>query len=281
MFNVALKEEALAIHKRAVERYNLSHKKMMEESSKLYKTRIMTIKLTKEIEEFINSIANTPKDFEIEMGLIKDEIERFRETESYAKEALDNEKKAGANAVGAIVVGGALAEIAPRVAMQIATTFGKASTGIAIQELSGIAAEKAALAWLGGGTIAAGGAGIAGGESLLALAGPIIGWSIVGAEVGVGLMSMTKKNKKISDKAVEEAKEIMKARENLDEMIKKIEDLNKKTNMLFEPLQKQLHSLIYLKNADFTTLEDEEIFYLGTIVNNTLAMVGLINCTVK
>lgn len=42
-----------------------------------------------------------------------------------------------------------------------ATTFGVASTGAAISGLSGAAAESAALAWLGGGAIAAGGGGMA------------------------------------------------------------------------------------------------------------------------
>lgn len=42
-----------------------------------------------------------------------------------------------------------------------ATTFGVASTGAAISGLSGAAAESAALAWLGGGALAAGGGGMA------------------------------------------------------------------------------------------------------------------------
>ncbi|MEE3851792.1 hypothetical protein VZC37_15725 [Gordonia sp. LSe1-13] len=42
-----------------------------------------------------------------------------------------------------------------------ATTFGVASTGAAISGLSGAAAESAALAWLGGGAVAAGGGGMA------------------------------------------------------------------------------------------------------------------------
>lgn len=58
--------------------------------------------------------------------------------------------------------------------------FAAASTGTAISSLSGVAATNATLAWLGGGSLAAGGFGMAGGMAALGgiLAGPAI--AIVG-----------------------------------------------------------------------------------------------------
>ena len=53
----------------------------------------------------------------------------------------------------------------------IVTTVGTASTGTAISSLSGVAARNATLAWLGGGTLAAGGLGIAGGAIVLGAIG--------------------------------------------------------------------------------------------------------------
>ena len=41
-----------------------------------------------------------------------------------------------------------------------ATTFGTTAAGVSISSLSGAAATNAILAWLGGGTLAAGGAGV-------------------------------------------------------------------------------------------------------------------------
>ena len=52
------------------------------------------------------------------------------------------------------------------------TTYGKAGMGVAIKTLKGVAAKKAALAWLGRGPLAAGGKMIVGGKALLAFAGP-------------------------------------------------------------------------------------------------------------
>lgn len=58
----------------------------------------------------------------------------------------------------------------------LATSIGVASTGTAIGTLSGVAATNATLAWLGGGSLATGGFGIAGGTAVLggAIAGPAI-----------------------------------------------------------------------------------------------------------
>ena len=64
----------------------------------------------------------------------------------------------GGAAIGATAVAGTYAAVG---------AFGTASTGTAISGLTGIAARSATLAWLGGGSLATGGAGIAGGVASL------------------------------------------------------------------------------------------------------------------
>ena len=81
-------------------------------------------------------------------------------------------KTAGSGVIG-VGTGVAGAAMGSTVAMGIATTIGTASTGTAISSLSGVAATNAAMAWLGGGTLAAGGGGMAAGNFLLVLTGPI------------------------------------------------------------------------------------------------------------
>jgi hypothetical protein len=280
MFNSKLKNDALAIHERATKRYNESHQNMLKMSSNLYDIRLKAIGLTKTIEEFINTIANVPKEFEIKMGMVKEEVKEFRETEAYAKEALVNQMHLGIGVATAVAAGNAFAGMAPTVAMKIATTFGRASTGIAIKSLSGAVAKKAGLAWLGGGALSAGGAGVVGGQALLALAGPI-GWSISAASAGASLISMTKKNKKISDDAIAEAKKIMKVKEELDETTKKIEDLYKKTDLLTGNLAEQFDGSKQFRGVDYGNLRDEAKTVLGTLVNNTLSLVSLINVIIE
>ena len=60
-----------------------------------------------------------------------------------------------------------LSSMAVSGALSLATWVGTASTGTPIATLTGIAAQNATLAWLGGGALSAGGAGIAGGMVVL------------------------------------------------------------------------------------------------------------------
>lgn len=73
-------------------------------------------------------------------------------------------------------VGGAAGAAAAYASFTAAVTWGTASTGVAISGLSGVAVSNAALALLGGSSLAAGGAGVAGGTALLAglVAGPVV-----------------------------------------------------------------------------------------------------------
>lgn len=93
---------------------------------------------------------------------------------------------------GGVAAGTAVGGAAAYGTFVAAAAFGTASTGAAISGLSGIAATNATLALLGGGTLAAGGAGIAGGTMVLA--------GIVAAPTVVlfagGLAWMAKRNRK-------------------------------------------------------------------------------------
>jgi len=280
MFNSNLRKEALVIHESAVKRYNISRENMLKKSSDLYATRVKAVELIETIKGFIDTIKNTPSEFNTKMGLIKQEIIKFKKTEEYAEEALKSEIKSGVNIAAGAAAGTAFASMAPTAAMGIATTFGTASTGTAISTLSRAAAQKAALAWLGGGALSAGGAGIAGGKALLALAGPI-GWSISAASVGVSLISMSSKNKEIADQAISEAKKVMNARELLDETSAKIDDLYKKTNLLITGLVEKYDVVKRFRAVDYRTLNEENKKLLGAIVNNTYSLASLVNETIQ
>ena len=72
----------------------------------------------------------------------------------------------GATATGAVAAAGTTATVA---------AVGSASTGTAIASLSGAAATKATLAWLGGGALAAGGGGVAMGVAVLTGGAAVVG----------------------------------------------------------------------------------------------------------
>lgn len=283
MFNSSLKKEALRIHEETLSRYNKSYEKMGKACESLYSVRTDTVALIQFVQKVINSIANTPKEYDTKMGEIGSELKKFKETEAYAKESYDASIKAGVNIAAGAAAGIGVASMAPTALMSIATTFGSATTGTAVSALSGAAAQKAAVAWLGrtiAGFAVKKGAGMAVGEACLALAGPI-GWGITAASTGISLISLTSKNKELTNSAVEEAKEIAKARESLDETSEKINSLRTKTFMIYNDMNKQRSDLVSVMNADFISLPDEQKVFLGSVVNNTLSLSVLLNETIK
>lgn len=282
MFNVELKKEALRIHEETLVRYNNSYEKMKNECENLYNVRGQAIKVIKMNQNVINSIANTPKEFDTTLGKIGKELTKFNDTEEYAKKAYNASVQAGINIAGGAAAGLGVASMAPTALMSIATTFGTASTGTAISTLSGCVAQKAALAWIGRtfAGFAAEGAGMAAGQAFLALAGPI-GWGITAVSTGVSLISLSNKNKELADKAVNEAKEISIARESLDEVAEKVNSLRAKTDILYTDMDKQRVKILKFLNADYLSLEDEDKYFLGTLVNNTLSLYVLLNETVQ
>lgn len=283
MFNNGLKKEALRIHEETLNSYNKSYEEMEKSCEQLYEIRSKSVELIKLIQRVVNSIANTPKEFDTELGKIGRELSKFNETEEYAKEAYNASVKAGANIVEGAAAGLGVASMVPSALMSIATTFGTASTGTAISALSGAAAQKAAMAWIGrtfAGFAVKEGAGMAAGQAFLALAGPI-GWGITAASTGISLISLTNKNKELADHAVKEAKEIAKAREALVETIEKVNELRSKTDLLFRDMSKQRDKITRSMNLDYLTIENEDKIFLGALVNNTLSLSILLNETVE
>lgn len=88
-------------------------------------------------------------------------LENLPEMERMVEQSLELEKGIGTAAASSALLGMGT--------YGLVGTFGVASTGTAIGSLSGVAATNATLAWLGGGSLAAGGFGMAGG--MVALGG--------------------------------------------------------------------------------------------------------------
>lgn len=276
MLNIGTKKEALKIHEAAINKYNNTYSQMTKSCEVLYLKRKESVAIIEDIETLINSIANSPKDFSITMASVATERSQFRQTEEYAKEAYNAAIKAESGAAAAVAGGTALAALGPSAAMWVATTFGTASTGTAISALHGIAATNAALAWLGGGTLTTGAAGIAGGKALLALAGPI-GWTIAGTAVGVSSIFISRKNKKVAEKAIDAAKEITIVGAELCETNARIQHMADEISMLNAKLNEYFDKCDMLRNSDYALLPDNDRFMLGALVNNTQSLAALLN----
>ena len=168
------------------------HENLREEvtqaSAKLFEQRKrVVVEVIGPVEEYVNGLANRPKDFDKSVHAFRIAADRFEGVVQRVEEKFAAARKiGGGGGLAGATAGVGLAAFGPTAAVAVATTFGTASTGTAISTLSGAAATQAALAWLGGGAVAAGGGGVAAGNALLALAGPV-GWTVGGlALVGSG-----------------------------------------------------------------------------------------------
>lgn len=274
------KKEALTIHEKAVKKYNQTITCVQQKCENLYITRQKSVVVIEVIEGLINGIANTPKEFEHSLTLIKTERIKFHETEAFAAEAYNNAVKSGIGIAVGVGAGATVAGMAPTAAMWVATTFGISSTGTAISTLSGAAATKAALAWLGGGALKAGGAGMVGGQALLALAGPI-GWGITATTVAGSIFNVSRKNRMISDAIIEEAKSITICGAKLDETGLVITNIHNETALLLDNVKSQLNRATQLSGHNYASMSDDEQLLLGTLVNNTLSLAEMLNKMVE
>ena len=283
MYNAKKRKKAIIIYDAAVERYEKVANDLGENTKVLYEEREKALKLVKLIEERINQLANTPKEFKVTLKKIEIEVENFKSKQQEIKKA-EVEAKAAAKGAGAAAslsaLGVAVATMGPTAAMGIATTFGVASTGTAISALSGAAAANAALAWLGGGALAAGGGGMAAGGAFLALAGPV-GWGIAGVMLAGAARSglcASNKNKKIANDLLDE-------KENLEKIIRKFIYMKSEVKALLETTNTQITGVSKAEKAligsDYSQFSKDEKIQAGLLVNSTLTLAQLINKELK
>lgn len=156
-------EEAQKRHEQAVKRIENEWKATQELAQdygqRQFKVKILTIGRFISFVERIGQDDSTDKSFLSLSGLDGIFVQEIKEYKAAALKA-EGFTKGGVGAVAAGAAGG-------YGATTLATSVGVASTGTAISGLSGAAAWNATLAWLGGGSLAAGGGGMALGTIVL------------------------------------------------------------------------------------------------------------------
>ncbi len=162
-----------------------------------------------------------------------------------------------AGATTAALGGGALAGLG---AFGGAGLLATASTGTAIGTLSGVAATNATLAWFGGGSLAAGGLGMAGGMAVLGgiVAGPIL--AIAGGIFAAKAETAKHESYANLDKAKAYAEEMKTAQVIVEEIKQRVEEfitILKSLESIFENYLDRLDSIIG-KNTDYSTYDISE-----------------------
>ncbi|EGT3573286.1 MULTISPECIES: hypothetical protein [Enterobacteriaceae] len=271
------RKEALASLKSATNRYEVQAKDTQDEITALF---LLRQKCSKDLiargENFVNRLANTPKEFDKSWSELKAEIAEF----DNVVEKLEEEYRAShigkGTAAAGVAVGAGVAAFAPTAALAVATTFGTASTGTAIATLSGAAATNAALAWLGGGALAAGGGGMSAGSALLALAGPI-GWGIGAVGIAGGTLLARRKNGKIIDEAQQEERQVRAKTSELRVMERGAQELKMLTSEHYHGTESIIDVLEKAAPQDYCQFNTQQKDQLGALINHINALSKLIN----
>lgn len=271
------RKEALASLKSATNRYEVQAKDTQDEITALF---LLRQKCSKDLiargENFVNRLANTPKEFDKSWSELKAEIAEF----DNVVEKLEEEYRAShigkGTAAAGVAVGAGVAAFAPTAALAVATTFGTASTGTAIATLSGAAATNAALAWLGGGALAAGGGGMSAGSALLAMAGPI-GWGIGAVGIAGGTLLARRKNGKIIDEAQQEERQVRAKTSELRVMERGAQELKMLTSEHYHGTESIIDVLEKAAPQDYCQFNTQQKDQLGALINHINALSKLIN----
>lgn len=222
--------------------------------------------LLDEIQTLFDNIRAVPHEQQVKLQELKDVrlnwMQQVEKIESDFNEAMA--KGAGKGAAG-VAFGVSVAALGPAAAMGVATTFGVASTGTAISALHGVAAYNAALAWLGGGALAAGGGGMAAGEAFLAAFGPV-GWVIGGAALLASTLLLWKAGKE--KKRLEEIYTLISKRDTKSYQLAIVE-LNERITRIKEEsiLLAKAIGTIRTYGLEYDKMTEEQQYQLGSYVN--------------
>ena len=185
------------------------------------------------IKRFIESFEKL-KNVDISDSVGINEINKLKFDKAYFDELKECSLQVTSMLAGGIggVGAGALAAFG---AYSATMTFAAASTGTAIASLSGVAATNATLAFLGGGSLAAGGLGMAGGMAVL-------GGLVAGPALAVmGFVALGASSKKLDD-AYSNLAEARKVSEELETLRVSTNFIRRRTQM-FERLLIRVDSL--------------------------------------
>ena len=264
----------------SITEYNDAYTLMNDKGIQLYVERCRAVDAIANVENLVNSIANRPKTFDSEFEEIRVNKSHFTDSCEFADRELQAAREAAGGAGAGLAAGASVAFMGPTAAMWVATTFGTASTGTAISTLSGAAATNAALAWLGGGTLAAGGGGTAAGTALLAMAEPI-GWTIAGATLLSSILLFAKKKAKLNKQKNAEIESVKQNTEIIKELDGKIGQIMDETGGIMTGLRESYTSCLNMFGGDYTKFSEEQKLKLGALVNNTKALSAMFDRTIS
>ena len=221
--------------------------------SDLGKTKLEIRKDFKRFCDVFERIHNRPEVTDIQGERFKFtsvDLRNIRQSSISAGEAIGSIM--GAIAAGAITTGAAWSAVG---------LLGAASTGTAIASLHGVAATNALLAWFGGGSLAAGGLGMAGGAAVLGglFLGPLVfatGWFV--DSKGDDALAKARETEDEVDKACEKMDTAITFFKNISGLAQNLTRELKRAKRFYDQKVSQLEQLVITNGCNDYNLFNEE-----------------------
>lgn len=276
------KEEKLKELKKICKEYNRNSRRLLANAKSLFEERKGYCKDIRTISVVSRKIKNLPNWFVESMNGSMERMEDFEQAIVYEKhperfaEETDKTGRTAAYMGAGTATGAAIVAIGPTTAMSIATVLGTASTGTAISALSGVAATNAALVWLGGGTLAAGGASMVVGGLILGMFGPI-GAAIAGVSAIGGFSILRSKNMKMVEEVEKNFDTISQDNQNFAQKIRHLISLKDRSKSNAKKLQESLKWIENVQPKDYIMWDDDQkhkLEVLANVVSNTVQLIN-------
>lgn len=206
-------ELAKHIHERASEKLKKQNETTCRDMDAIANRELEILKTFQRFSDIIEKIHNRPE-FHTKLGncdIPNNSISDLKKVSIGAAALASSLVGAGVGVAGGLAASGATTAAV--------MALGTAGTGSLISSLSGAAATNATLAFLGGGTVAAGGGGIALGTTVL-------GAATLGAGLLVGGLIFSITGSKLSDKADDAWREAHRQEEKVDQICSKLEEIS-------------------------------------------------------
>ncbi len=263
----------------AANRLDLNRKQCGEALQKLGEEKVFI--LNRGINDFLNNFRQI-KNAELSESEGIKELKRLKLDQKEFEELAEMTKFSLSLVQGGItgVAGGAIAAFG---AYSAATAFATASTGTAIASLSGAAATNATLAFFGGGSLAAGGLGIAGGTAVLGglVAGPAL--------LVMGIITSAKAGKNLQDaysndaKANEICEELQTAAEQCIAIRRRsymIYSLLAKLDAYLYPLNEEMKRILSDEGTDYSKYDTKSRETIAAAVSTVASIKAVLDTTI-
>ena len=264
-------ELAKYIHERASEKLKKQNETTCRDMDVIGKRELEILKTFGRFSDLIEQIHNRPT-FNLKLGksnIPLNSISDLRDLSVGAAALASALVGAGVGAAGGVAIAGATTAAV--------AAFGTTGGLTAISTLSGAAATNATLAFLGGGSLAAGGGGMALGATVLSAA-------TLGAGLLVGGLIFSVTGSKLSDKADDAWRESHRQEEKVDQICFKLEEISdygkrflSSLNSVYDIYAKHLDELDHIVNVtgkrDWTFFSANE----QLITENTIILVNVLH----